>query len=524
MEISHPERLRQLAREKALYRYQLALERHDFDIVATVLQQAETDPILAEMLFEVNEALASQQITATREALVDEMRSSTLIATALGMRLPYCKRTRPISESPSEDDEEQQFYPDEEAETRTMGTGAGNAFETTQHSDQHEDSEQSTLPSDDGSHHAPDAYRRREDENSPEVTQALIWATVCITQGSRTLGSYLKASRLLLKIQHLPMARRQQLRVNYLLGMSFAAAEEYPLALNCVDEAAELAIALDDSRSLIEMLYLRGAICSAALRFRDASADYQSCIDLLHAQNEGQPDDPDFELELWSRQAAIAFYLAQPDTSEQCLHQTRRLGALIPESRGTVAAAELVRALLLRQRGQPEVAIRHALAAAEVYSQLDSPFTAARAQLMVAEVALDLAQSVTWDTDRSAFIQLAQPHCELAGTLVKDGGDIGGESLVSLTRVRLNRLSRKNSHRFSTIEQIVWTAKQRGDTALLAQSLTTLADELAFLGEVEQSLNINRQVLDVLHGSDLPALGLGSRRALLRAGEQRATS
>ena len=88
----------------------------------------------------------------------------------------------------------------------------------------------------------------------------------------------------------------------------------------------------------------------------------------------------------------------------------------------------------------------------------------------------------------------------------------------------LFRSSRNNSHRFSTIEQIVWTAKQRGDTALLAQSLTTLADELAFLGEVEQSLNINRQVLDVLHGSDLPALGLGSRRALLRAGEQRATS
>jgi hypothetical protein len=50
------ERARQLAREKALYRYSSALERSDFEVVSSILKEAEGDPVLARMLLELNEA------------------------------------------------------------------------------------------------------------------------------------------------------------------------------------------------------------------------------------------------------------------------------------------------------------------------------------------------------------------------------------------------------------------------------------------------------------------------------------
>jgi len=49
------EQARQLAREKALYRYSSALERGDFEVVSAVLGEAEHDAVLERVLLEVNE-------------------------------------------------------------------------------------------------------------------------------------------------------------------------------------------------------------------------------------------------------------------------------------------------------------------------------------------------------------------------------------------------------------------------------------------------------------------------------------
>lgn len=47
--------IRKLARERTLYCYSSALERGDFDTVASVLHEAEQDPVLERMILEVNE-------------------------------------------------------------------------------------------------------------------------------------------------------------------------------------------------------------------------------------------------------------------------------------------------------------------------------------------------------------------------------------------------------------------------------------------------------------------------------------
>lgn len=57
----------QLARERALYLYSSALERGDFDTVAAVLHQAESDPELGQMVLEVDEALQSEFTIAAQD-------------------------------------------------------------------------------------------------------------------------------------------------------------------------------------------------------------------------------------------------------------------------------------------------------------------------------------------------------------------------------------------------------------------------------------------------------------------------
>ena len=54
------EQVRQLAREKTLYRYSSALERGDFEVVAAVLRGAEEDSALERMLLEVNEVYQAE--------------------------------------------------------------------------------------------------------------------------------------------------------------------------------------------------------------------------------------------------------------------------------------------------------------------------------------------------------------------------------------------------------------------------------------------------------------------------------
>jgi hypothetical protein len=54
------ERARQLAREKALYRYSSALDRGDFEAVSSILEEAEADPVLEQMLLEVNEVYQAE--------------------------------------------------------------------------------------------------------------------------------------------------------------------------------------------------------------------------------------------------------------------------------------------------------------------------------------------------------------------------------------------------------------------------------------------------------------------------------
>jgi hypothetical protein len=70
------DRARRLARERALYQYSSALERGDFETVAEMLHQAETDEALEQMILEVNDTFGAELAGEPAVSRVDGRRMS----------------------------------------------------------------------------------------------------------------------------------------------------------------------------------------------------------------------------------------------------------------------------------------------------------------------------------------------------------------------------------------------------------------------------------------------------------------
>lgn len=68
-----PTREQRLAREKALHRYMDAFERNDFDTMSQVLAQAEQDPELENLIWEVHAAYAAEEEVEQREHDVEQV-------------------------------------------------------------------------------------------------------------------------------------------------------------------------------------------------------------------------------------------------------------------------------------------------------------------------------------------------------------------------------------------------------------------------------------------------------------------
>lgn len=64
----------QIEREKVLYRYSHALEKSDFDVIASILRMAEDDPILEQMLLELDEVYAAEDELVTHTDAAEVVR------------------------------------------------------------------------------------------------------------------------------------------------------------------------------------------------------------------------------------------------------------------------------------------------------------------------------------------------------------------------------------------------------------------------------------------------------------------
>lgn len=313
----------------------------------------------------------------------------------------------------------------------------------------------------------------------------------------------------------------QRLRACYVLAMAHSAWGEHATAVHWVDEALELGVKLDDHSALRDLLYLRGVVNTERLRYRAAAEDYDDCLTLLRAQPDRKVSAAvvAFEVNVAVQHAGGLLMLAEPEAVASVLADARSLLMEWPAREVEATSIEYVQAYAHRIGGLPDMALLPALRVAAVYTERASLESASRAHLFATDVVLDMAERAPDGTDRGGFLEMAQPHMQLAVSLAKEAGDVGAMAMWQLRQARFDRVACANEASADTIEEVVRGAWRRGDTPLLTDAYTLLGDELASRGERESALTCYRCALEVVDTSEHPGMGIWARRKLHRDGE-----
>jgi tetratricopeptide (TPR) repeat protein len=363
---------------------------------------------------------------------------------------------------------------------------------------------------------------------SKDMRSALYDAYSALHTGPHDPGIYNQAAAAVMPILDQPMATRQRIRIYFVLGMAFAAVNNYSEALTWLDVAVDLARdLLNDEEDqlgagdLLDLLYLRGAVHRSLLSYSAMAADYREYLALIQQQRQS-PDalEAPLTLEVLVQLGGAEFFLAHYDEAQQLLGNARyllpaitRLGPTT-ETRLVEGTLEWFQSQLDRWRGMPDLALGAATRAAGVYREFGSPISAARAQLIVAEIQLDLATQQTTVGARRLHAGAARPQITEGLRLAAEAGDPVGTALLEFAETRWSRLEGREADRLGSIDHLVQLGRHLDDKGILAQAYTALGDELMFQGDAENAIYRYRDVRAMLHGSDIPALGVWARRAL----------
>lgn len=372
----------------------------------------------------------------------------------------------------------------------------------------------------DGSLERPDALNwRDEPQYSPMVAKALRKAYSIIKGKNRQSGAYFEASLLLKPLRDTDMCIHQRMHIYFVFALGQAAYGSTEFALFWIDEALILAVALSEEGDQAELLFHRASLNRAALHLAEATADLRDClalIDVYHAHHntDGSAD----RLRVLPHLATYEYFITDFEMAEKHASESRKLALSIPNSTFEAASAEWVQANLYRLQRQPERALRPALQICEVYARESTPISYERAEIFVAQTALDFAD-VFSGSDRDALLMLAAPHLERAEQIARETDDRPGQGLTKLMRAYSARLSAENRDRAADIEDVIQLARKLEDIALLAQAYTALGDEYASQGQQEPALACYNTTVEVISRSELPVLALPARRALLAARE-----
>jgi tetratricopeptide (TPR) repeat protein len=361
---------------------------------------------------------------------------------------------------------------------------------------------------------------------SDEVAARLRRAYALIASGGSQTAAYLHAAREIQRAWALSMAEPQRLRVCYVLVLAYTADKQYDQAFDWVEHGIELSAKLDDMGALARLLYLRGTLGFVALEFAEASDDIAESRMLLRALNgHGPRKDPSMELDLLITEANLRSFMGQFDHARALLAMARQILARLSGHVLEGATISWLDANMLRWQGRSREALPLIRSAASIYTSLGSANSTARVQVAAVETMLDLADAQPLGTERDRFLRRVYPHLSLALNVTKPAdreaeSDPTGRVLVRLTEMRYLRLTGANTDRVDAVERLAREAQELGDHALVAQSFTALAEELASQSEPGSAASMYREALGVLDGSDLRSLTIWPWRGLARLDRQ----
>lgn len=327
----------------------------------------------------------------------------------------------------------------------------------------------------------------------------------------------------------LPMSLRQRLQACYAAAAACVAGEAYNEGLRYLGEAFELAEDLDDWAAWVELVALHAAVDSELYRYQRAAGYLADGLDVLkHATHmTRQPRWATLTVDLLLAHAACDYVLEDYATAQESLDQASIMTDELPNADLTRRRPSIswMKAIVARWRNDPAHALVQAQQAATAFSTATTPASSrswGRLQSILADISLDLAEGLPPAPPHmpEMFLQLGSQYAADAVQYNQRTGDTIGEGIALLAQSRSDRLARLPSDRVNTIQQVIASAEQVGDAALMAQGYTALGIELLARTSStisDSGLNCLRMALNVARSYEIPALGAWARRALVAA-------
>jgi tetratricopeptide (TPR) repeat protein len=343
---------------------------------------------------------------------------------------------------------------------------------------------------------------------SNSLARALASAYDQLHHASRRPDPYFTAYALLAPFRGRLACAEQRLNLEFALALAFAGDGSVPHAIASLHSAWEIAESLLDWGAQAEIGYLVGALWLMQCQLPDAFAMYRQALDMLQRlERDDGPADPGFELDLVLRLAWCAFDLGWFPVCLRYLDEAYSLRATwVPDAAEGVANLVWLDSQLARIQGQPSRALNQAVAAADLLLTHGRPINRARAQISVAESALDLFELMrpsatnraldkpperTINTIRlspAGLLLQARDAARLALEVTREVGDPVGATMARLVLRRAARLSRPRRGEESgvpAVEGLLRTANRLDDTFLLGRVEVALGDELLDVGSSE---------------------------------------
>ncbi|WIG59164.1 MAG: hypothetical protein OJF49_001911 [Ktedonobacterales bacterium] len=370
-------------------------------------------------------------------------------------------------------------------------------------------------------------YWHLEPDYSEEVARRLRQALALLAQAHTRPDAYLKIHEVAFSCLGLSMSVRQRMCVFYFLGVAFLGGESPKVGIACLDEAAEHARTIGDWVSKAQLEHLKGAAYREATRYSGAITALQTGLEVLREAYSGdQAEVAELEIDLLTGVADCAYLLDDRSTAREYIFEARSLLLHLPELGTYVATIDWFDALILRWDGKPEEALRRAMAACDAYAQAMLPtqrISYGRLQTVITDIALDLAEGFSAQPPhhaRDSYITLAHPYITRALEVADRMSDEIGEMLALLAQARFDRAAGRDMETTKTIATVVERAEKIGDIPLLAQAHTALGHDLLASGWTDAGLNSYRRTLDILRGTDVPAMGKWARDGLIAASKR----
>lgn len=318
----------------------------------------------------------------------------------------------------------------------------------------------------------------------------------------------------------------QRLRLEYCLAQAHYKENDFSLALEHLEAAAEIADQLDDHNASAALGYKAALIYQYMSEFGTARS---LCIDVLEVLHTAESaTDPEFAAKkavLLMRVATLDSELADFGHAQDTTREARNLLLTSKTSNNeevNYARLDWIDAVVANWTGRPDQALKLAQASADSYTRLGMRHLAGRAHAMTVEIALDFARDFTLDGNpylRAAFARQARPHALAAIADARASEDIVGLQLGHLVLQGCRRLRGPTQDGVAIVERVIRQAKRIGDPALLGRAYMSLGDELAAQNQRDAARSQYGKAQHIFEEFELKMLGSWPSRYLLRSDE-----